>query len=93
MDERPDDQGFAFDFFEVVRVDDSAATPTSREATVLGRTVGNDGIPSYAVAFDTESETVMVAEPWLRRTGRSRRPEDFYSGDSIRVSPDGHLLG
>ena len=60
---------------------------------MLGRSVGDDGIPWYAVAFDTESDTVMVPEPWLRRTGRTRRPEDFYAGDSIRVSPDGRLLG
>jgi hypothetical protein len=93
MDELHDDLGFALDFFEVVRVDDPATTPTTREATVLGRATGDDGIPWYAVAFDTESDTVMVPGAWLRRTGRTRRREDFYSGISIRVSPDGHLLG
>lgn len=47
---------------------------------------------SHALGGHDFAETCMVSEDELESTGRFDRKEDFYSGESIRVSRDGELL-
>ena len=82
-----------FAHFEVVRVKDSPRTEkfgiAQREGVVLGISGGQE--PHYSVSLGERS--YFVAESDLESCGRLVPAEEFYDGTSIRVSPEGELLG
>lgn len=87
-----------FAHYEVVVVRTTPATVKDEIAGKTGAVMGIslpdvEGRPvSYALGGYDFEETCMVSEDELDSTGRINRREDFYSGDSIRVSQDGELL-
>jgi len=84
--------------YEVVVVRTTPATIKDQIAGKTGAVLGvslpdTQGRPvSYALGGYDFAETCMVSEGELESTGRFDRREDFYSGESIRVSQDGELL-
>jgi hypothetical protein len=87
-----------FAYYEVVVVRTTPATLKDDVAGKTGAVLGislpeTEGRPvSYALGGYDFHETCMVAEDELTSTGRIDRREDFYSGESVRVSQDGELL-
>lgn len=81
------------DFYEVVQVLD---TPTPRELGVpntVGIVLGKSkegGVVSYAVLIGDETYSLHHTD--LRRTGQRVDRKKIYSGEHIRISPDGRIL-
>lgn len=88
------------DFFDIVTVLASEHTRrwgiAGEEGVILGKST-DDGTPDgmiveYVVSigdrgsYSVDPDTVLL-------TGRKARREDFYTGESIRVSADGEYLG
>jgi len=85
-----------FDYYEKVRCisDDPAKTEISGKlAAVLGRAQNDDGSWGYTIHVYDEPVCYYALESELESTGEFAKREDFYSGDSIRVSSDGRVLG
>lgn len=86
-----------FAHYEVVVVCTTSKTLADGIAGKTGAVMGishpeTEGGPVlYAVGAYDFDETCMVAEHELESTGRVDRREDFYSGESIRVSQEGEL--
>jgi hypothetical protein len=81
--------GAKFDFYEKVRcISDEPAMLhlAGKKAAVLGRAQNDDGLWSYAIHVYGEPHCYTCAEYELESTGEFARREDFYSGESIRVS-------
>ncbi len=85
-----------FAFYEKVRIE--TTNPNIAElggllAAVLGRAQNDDGSWGYAIHVYERPTCYSVSESDLVATGEHAKREDFYSGDSMRVSQDGELLG
>jgi hypothetical protein len=87
-----------FAYYEVLVV---RTTPQTVKDEIVGKTGAVLGISvpkaagrrvSYALGGYDFDETCMVPEDELDSTGRIDRREDFYGGESIRVSQEGELL-
>jgi hypothetical protein len=81
------------DFYEVARVLD---TPTTRDlgvtntfGIVLGK-AKEGATTTYAILIG--DETYSLHDTDVKPTGKKVRREEVYSGEHIRVSPDGELL-
>lgn len=87
-----------FAYYEVVVVRTTAATIKDKIAGKTGAVMGismpeTEGRPlSHALGGYAFDETCMVSEGELESTGKIDRREDFYSGESIRISEEGELL-
>jgi hypothetical protein len=81
-----------FDFYETVRYINGEPSLIGKLGAVLGRSQDSDGTWAYAIHVYGESHCFCVAESQLESTGQFGKREDFYSGDSIRVSLDGRLI-
>jgi hypothetical protein len=87
------------DFFDIVTVLDSEHTRrfgiAGVEGVILGIATEDEtpggvivgyGVSVNGIGYSVEPDMVAL-------TGRRARREDFYSGESIRVSVDGEYLG
>ncbi len=85
-----------FDWYERVRVataDPAKAAIAGKLGAVLGKAQGDDGRWSYGVFVYDERMVWSCWEDELAPTGEFDRRESFYSGESIRVSRRGEVLG
>ena len=85
-----------FDWYERVRVvtaDPAKAAIAGLLGAVLGKAQGDDGRWSYGVFVYDEQRVWSCWENELAPTGEFDRRESFYSGESIRVSQRGEVLG
>lgn len=83
-------------FYEKVRIISDKpplAEFNGRLAAVLGKAQDDEGHWSYAVHIYGETYSWSCNEGDLEPTGEFDCRETFYSGESIRVSKDGKLLG
>lgn len=77
-----------FKFYEVVKIGskrDELKNLNGLEGTVLGMAKDENGNWSYSVHVDDIDVSYHLMEDEIVRTGRIRKKEDFYDGDSIRV--------
>lgn len=85
-----------FDWYERVQVattDPAKAAIDGKLGAVLGKSQGDDGRWLYGVFVYDQRVVWSCWEEELTPTGEFDRRESFYSGDSIRVSQRGELLG
>lgn len=86
------------DFYEIVRIVENERTKKSGIANLEGVVLGkareeerDDGeVVDYGVGINEVLYSVGPSE--VQATGRRADPADFYTGDSIRVSPFGEML-
>jgi len=87
------------DFFDVVIVLDSEQTRrrgiAGEVGVILGRSTEDDSLNGRVVSYavSVRDEVTMVDPELLSLTGRKADPEEFYPGESIRVSVEGDYLG
>jgi hypothetical protein len=77
-----------FAFYEVVKVRDMVGLSekiAGREGAILGMSSDENGKWSYAVFIEGLEVCHSCEEDALDSTGKFKKHEDFYSGDSIRV--------
>ncbi|MBA4188125.1 MAG: hypothetical protein C0467_08910 [Planctomycetaceae bacterium] len=85
-----------FGWYEKVRVNtaDPKKAPIHGElGAILGKTQSDDGSWSYGVFIYNVSRVWSCCEGELVDTGEFDVRESFYTGESVRVSPRGELLG
>jgi hypothetical protein len=88
------------DFFDIVTVLNTEHTRrwgiAGEEGVILGKSTDDDTpdgvIVGYAVSI-SDRGSYSVDPDMVLPTGRKARREDFYTGESIRVSVDGEYLG
>ena len=84
-----------FGFYEKVRCvsdDPAKASIAGKLCAILGRARNDDGSWGYAIHVYSEPICYHCSETELKSTGEFAKREDFYTGDSVRVSQDGHLV-
>jgi hypothetical protein len=85
-----------FNFYEQVRISSPGQKDRKlhgKTGYVMGRTANASGRWGYAVLVEELDECWDLPEGKLSPTGRSKKREDFYSGDSLRVRVDKHGHG
>ncbi len=84
-----------FEFYEHVMVATTKEVSKDirgEEGVVMGVSE-NDGKTCYALSIESISDELrMVDEEYLTTLNKFSRRDDFYDGESIRVSPDGEPL-
>ena len=82
----------AFEFYEVVKLKESAILPRRlwcTEGVVVGKAQGADGTWEYAVqVFADNNECWQLTESDIHSTGKMMKRSDLYSEDSINVVVD-----
>jgi hypothetical protein len=84
-----------FDFYEkvVIRTTKIAkAKVNGRMGAILGKAQSDEGQWLYAVQVYDLERVWCLNENELVPTGERDRRETFFTGESIRVSPDGEIL-
>ena len=84
--------------FDVVRVRDTAEARSigmvGREAVILGVSEDEgDRKKWFAIRIERDESAVMISSRSVEWTGRSVPRESVYSGETIRVSRAGEILG
>ena len=98
MGEEMDTPQRRFGFYEIVEVRDTVRTRDQRIAGKAGMVLGiaepdsADGTITYAVQLDGSSDAWSVDERDLVGTGEFAGRDEYYSGDSIRVTQSGEAL-
>jgi hypothetical protein len=101
LDPKDFKSGNKFEDYEVVKILSGSELPKEiwgQEVAVLGMSQSNSGIWSYAISAPLNRPDLEdfyghgVEEKYLEPTGKFMKHEDFYTGESIRVSIDGELL-
>jgi hypothetical protein len=85
-----------YDFYEKARCisdDPAKGKIAGKLAAILGRVRGDDGSWGYTIHVYDEPVSYYARESELESTGEFAKREDFYSGESVRVSRDGRVLG
>lgn len=85
-----------FDWYEqmpVATADPAKAAIDGQLGAILGKAQGEDGRWSYGVFVYNQRLVWSCSENELAPTGEFDKRESFYSGESIRVSRHGELLG
>jgi len=80
-----------FAFFEVVRIvtdEPEFLEIVGQEGTVLGMVEDEDGHWIYAVSINDGEAWTGLYEAHLETTGKHRKREEIYSGESVRVVVD-----
>lgn len=81
------------DFFEVVAVRSSSSTEGLGIAGSAGVVVGiAEGGSRTTYAVSIGGETYSVSDEEIDPTGVKLEESDFYSGVSVRVTGDGHVI-
>ena len=60
---------------------------------IMGMSQEADGEWGYAVHIYSLHESWSVGHRHLTSTGQMAKREDFYTGDRVRVSVDGEIVG
>ena len=87
-----------FGFYEIVEVRDTVGTRDQGIAGKMGAVLGiakpdtADGTITYAVQLKGSSDACSVDERDLVGTGQFAGRDEYYTGDSIRVTQSGEAL-
>jgi hypothetical protein len=80
-----------FEFYEVVKLRNASSIPSElvgREGVILGMSSDENGKWYYSVDIEGVEGNRTCGEDDLESTGEFRRREDFYSGETLKVSVD-----
>lgn len=78
----------SYRFYEVVKIRskrDEIKNIDGSEGTILGMAKDEEGMWSYSVHIDDIDVSYHLMEHEIVRTGKTRKKEDYYDGDSVRV--------
>jgi hypothetical protein len=86
-----------FNEYEIVQVikGTEATDLVGKKGVIMSMTRSDSGLWTYSIGYPLDpKETICysVEEKYLEPTGKFMKHEDFYTGESIRVSIDGELL-
>jgi hypothetical protein len=79
-----------FQFYEIVKITNPMLSKeyAGKHGVVLGRSQDDEQKWNYAISLYDFAETVMFHEDELESTGQMDKPENFYTGENIKVKVD-----